>query len=152
MCSPLRIHLLCIVGRHGYYRDAWLMPNPSVGTEDEPRDRNFVLKQMKLPFSDADDDGEGDGDHMPNHRSFGKIQREAVIMERLTSSPRIISSYGHCGLSVLAETTPIEVANFIVPNSGHARQSAMDALPQIRSLNNYTVVEKLDMALDSKYV
>lgn len=72
-------------------------------------------------------------------------------MERLTASPRIVSTYGHCALSVLSENVPHEVSSLIVPNSGHGNQTEFDRLPQIRSLNNYTTMEKLDMALESKY-
>lgn len=127
----------------GYYRYAWLIADSALVQTEANRD-NFVLKQMQIP---SDDD---DTDHTPNPRSFSKIQREAIIMERLTASPRIISTFGHCALSILAETTPHEVADFIVPNSGHANQTEQDELPQIRSLNNYTMTEKIDMALESK--
>lgn len=129
---------------HGYYRDAWLMADPSVD-ETETHADDFVLKQMRMPYDDDDTD------HIPNAKSFAKIQREAIVMERLTASPYIITTYGHCALSVLSESMPFEVAEFIVPNSGHALQSEMDRLPKIISLNNYTTTEKLDMVLQSKY-
>jgi hypothetical protein len=124
------------------------MPDPSVGTVDDDKTHanDFVLKQMRMPEDNADTD------HTPNAKSFSKIQREAIIMERLTSSPNIVSTYGHCALSVLSESVPTEVAEFIVLNSGHARESEMNQLPKMMmSLNNYTNTEKLDMALESKY-
>jgi len=35
------------------------------------------------------------------------VQREAVVMEVLSASPRITDIYGHCGTSVLVETLPL---------------------------------------------
>jgi serine/threonine protein kinase len=97
---------------------------------------------MIMPEDDDDDD------HKPNPRSFSKIQREAIIMERLTSSPHIVSTFGHCALSILSETMPYEVSDLIVPNSGHARQPELDQLPDVMPVNNYTAEEKLDIALE----
>jgi serine/threonine protein kinase len=133
---------LALLLRHGYYRDVWLIPNPIVGDTDLHDAVDFVLKRTRLPIDDDDDE------HMPHPNSFNKIQKEALIMERLTSSPRIVSIYGHCGLSVLAETTPDEIVNFIVPESGHANRTLLEQLPHIQSMNNYTAIEKLDIALD----
>jgi hypothetical protein len=116
--------------------------DPSVLDTESPVD--FVLKKMKLPEDDYDKD------HLANPKGFAKIQREAIVMERLTASPRIVGIYGHCALSVLSESVPNEIADHIVPNSGHARQSDMDRRPQIQSLNNYTTTEMLDIALESK--
>jgi serine/threonine protein kinase len=69
-------------------------------------------------------------------------------MERLTASPRIVNIYGYCGLSVLSETALGEVADSIVPPPGHINQSVLDQQPFIQSMNNYTVIEKLEIALD----
>jgi hypothetical protein len=62
---------------HGYYRDAWLLKSRHV-KGDVP----LVMKQLRIPFDDKDDD------HNLNAWSLLKVQREAIIMERLTSSPR----------------------------------------------------------------
>jgi serine/threonine protein kinase len=86
--------------------------------------------------------------HRPNARSFAKIQKEAIIMERLTASPRIVSAYGHCGLSILSEPMSEEVSPLIIPNTGYAKQSELDKLPDVQPANNLTAFEKLDMALD----
>jgi hypothetical protein len=68
-------------------------------------------------------------------------------MERLAGSPRIVDIYGHCGTSILAENMPQEIAEHIIPGSGHAKQSELDVLSYIRPVNNYTAEEKLDLAL-----
>jgi len=41
--------------------------------------------------------------HDFNHRTFWNTLNDALIMERLTSSPRIVDIYGHCGGTVLVE-------------------------------------------------
>lgn len=128
--------------RHGYYRDAWLIPNPINPGENESVPTDFVLKQTRLP---EDDDDEY---HLPSHKSFSKTEREAIIMERLTASPRIVNIYGYCGLSVLSETALVEVADLIVPPPGHINQAVLDQQPYFHSMNNYTATEKLDIALE----
>lgn len=35
--------------------------------------------------------------HKYNEDHFEEVQTEAIIMERLTRSPRIMDIYGHCG-------------------------------------------------------
>jgi hypothetical protein len=53
-----------------------------------------VLKQQLLSGHDFGD------------TELQMVQREAVIMEELSASPRITNIYGHCGTSVLVETLP----------------------------------------------
>jgi serine/threonine protein kinase len=101
--------------------------------------KDFVLKQMRLP---SDDD---DTDHLPNPGSFRKIQREAIIMERLTSSAYIVNIHGHCGLSVLAETSEDSVVTTIIPQSDHVVQTNA---AHFQSNNNLTSIEKLKMAIE----
>jgi serine/threonine protein kinase len=88
--------------------------------------------------------GNDDVHHLPNRVSFRKIHREAIIMERLTSSPYIVNIYGHCGLSVLAETSDDNVADTIVPKSGHVNRTEV---PYSQSCNDLAPREKLDMAI-----
>lgn len=38
-----------------------------------------------------------------NQRQLIKVNNEALLMERLTSSPTITNTYGHCGTSILVE-------------------------------------------------
>jgi hypothetical protein len=40
------------------------------------------------------------GEHDWDHRNLERHRRDALTMERLTSSPYIISIYGHCGNTV----------------------------------------------------
>lgn len=102
----------------------------------------MVLKQLKLP--DYDDDT----DHSVNPKSISKVQKDNAVMERLTSSPRIVNSYGYCSTSILAENMPYEVAEHMIPGTGRAEQEDLDKLPSLRPVNNYTIEEKLDMAIE----
>lgn len=103
--------------------------------------KSFVMKQMRLPSN------EGDTNHLPNAHSQHKIQNEAIIMERLSSSPTIVDIYGHCSTSILAETMPGEVAKEIIPSSGYIKQEDLNQKPAYRQ-NNLSMEEKLDMAID----
>lgn len=91
---------------------------------------------------------EADYDHIVNSRSLEKVQKDAIIMERLTASSYIVDAYGLCGTSIFAENMPNEVAELIIPGSGHAKQNELDRLPELVPGNKYSVEEKLDMAID----
>ena len=55
-------------------------------------------------------------------KSLFTVLRDAVVMEKLTASPRIVDMYGHCGTAVWVEALPFEVEDVIVPGSGYAKQ------------------------------
>lgn len=114
---------------HGYYRDAWMLKRP-----DTAIDKGGVLKTLRLK-------------HNFDIEAFGGIQKDALVMERLTSSPRILNMYGHCSMSMLAEPMQYEVEQYIVPGSGYKKQAELDKLGNLTSMNSFSVSEKLEMAL-----
>lgn len=138
---------------HGYFRDSWLFQRPDTygggGTSTSSKtttgwsnNRNssssFVWKSMRLKdYFDFDYD------------MMYQIHQEAIIMERLTSSERIVDMYGHCGTSIFAENMKEDVTPDIVPGDGYMRQKDLDKLEtkDVHPMNNLTLVEKLDMAL-----
>ena len=73
--------------------------------------------------------------------------RDALVMERLAGSPRIIDIYGHCGTAVWVEAMPYEVEEVIVPGEGYIRQQDLHDENQLNPQNDYTVTEKLEIAL-----
>ena len=75
------------------------------------------------------------------------IQRDAVVMERLTSSPRIIDIYGHCATSTMVEAMRRELEEYVVPGDGMAEQKDLDEYDDVHPMNNYNIEEKLDIAL-----
>jgi serine/threonine protein kinase len=82
--------------------------------------------------------------------NLAKVHKESIILERLTSSPRILDIYSHCGLTVLVEAMASEITDQIVPPKGYMRQSKLDELQKhdVFPLNNFTVSEKLQIALE----
>lgn len=73
------------------------------------------------------------------------IRMDALVMERLTASPRIVDIYGHCATSVNTEFLPDEFDPLVIPGKGDGRNlnDTIDVDPQ----NDFTITQKLDYAL-----
>ena len=120
---------------HGYYRDAWLVP-------DHPVD--FVVKQTRFK-------------HHQNRNRVQKVQTEAIILDMLTHSPLVSDIYGHCAFSVAVQAGAYDMESSVLPlhpeyqqkRPGHLSQEQLDQLSvdDAVSLNNFTVEEKLDIVL-----
>ena len=136
LSSPSRLLSFALSNRKGYYRFAYLM-TPRARLSDP----KFVMKVLRLATD------ESDTAHIPNAESFRKVQHEAIIMERLTSSPLIVTSYGHCGTSIFAENMPGEVSPEMIGGEGYISQAELNQDLDVRPRNNLTVEQKLDMAL-----
>lgn len=123
----------------GAYRMAWLA---------QERGEEFIFKTflyMKKRDYDAN--------------TFFMSHMDANIMEKLTSSQRIVSAYAHCGTAVLLERLASSINREVVPRhkvkgrsyGGYMPQKILDAYFQtngdVQPLNNYTIAEKLDVAL-----
>ena len=85
-------------------------------------------------------------------RDYGKdtmfsTLRDATIMERLTSSSRIVDIFGHCGTGVWVEAIPYEVEEVIVPGDGYIKQEDLHDKDDVKPQNDYTPTEKLETAL-----
>jgi hypothetical protein len=134
---------------HGYFRDSWLYRHqPSskldVDTHQHPSSSSssFVLKTLRL-FQTFDYD------------TTNLIENEAVVMERLTSSPRIVDIYGHCGTSLAAEylqDITLELVpgkSILASDRGRMKQTDLDQMQMddVHPMNNLTLAEKLDKAL-----
>jgi hypothetical protein len=70
-----------IVG-HGYWRDVWIVYESS--------GEKTVFKSLRF-------------EHDINHRNLDRMRRDALTMERLTSSPYIVDIYSFCGSSSISE-------------------------------------------------
>lgn len=82
---------------------------------------------------------------------FHSTLRDALVMERLTGSPRIVDIYGHCGLTVTAEALPYEIDKDTVPGGAISAGIDLEDLKKqkdVKPLNNFTVDEKLQMAIE----
>jgi hypothetical protein len=145
----------------GFFRDAWewshqgVMPTSSATTTTTTITNRWVMKRIHL-------------DDTLNYgiRNIATIAQEAIIMERLSASPRIVDIYGYCGTSMLVEPmvgeidTEInadlerqEVRELFQPKrprhnhndkKSHHEPSKMNMFP----LNNLTNSEKLILSLE----
>ncbi len=79
------------------------------------------------------------------------VRMDALIMERLTASPRIVDVYGHCAVSVLTEYLPKELDGIAAPYVSRYRQTKIVAKQKkennIKPINNLSVHEKLDITI-----
>jgi len=73
------------------------------------------------------------------------IRMDALVMERLTSSPRIADIYGHCATSIYSEFLPKEAEEFIIIGDGDG--SDLNDKDDVDPKNLFSISEKLDMAL-----
>lgn len=99
---------------HGYFRDSWLLARPDYL---DAVTSTFVWKSI------------GFKEHFEyDHQKMYEMQREAIIMERLTASARIVDIYGHCGTSIFAESMEKDVTPTIVQENGYMKQSDLEEL------------------------
>jgi len=108
---------LSLLYSHGHFRQAWIVNSTYP----------VVLKLMAIHHGD-------------NLNMQGQVIREAIIMERLTSSPRIMDMYSHCGTSNVVQNMISSIDDDVVP-------------PGIWEPNNeprstLSPSEKLEMALE----
>lgn len=81
---------------------------------------------------------------------ISKIQKEAILLERLSPSPRILDIYGHCGTSVLTEAMASDLYTKVIFKEGEILQDKLDhQFPDtVHSFNNLTISEKLQISLE----
>lgn len=109
----------------GAYREAYL--------QHETFDPQLVVKVQRFrknPFT---------------YDRYEFIRMDALVMERLTASPRIADIYGHCATSVYSEFLPDEAEERIIPGDGDG--SDLNDKEDVDPKNNFTISEKLDLAL-----
>ena len=94
-----------------------------------------------------------DNPFYPLHAYLRQAQIESLIMEKLSSSSRIIDIYGHCGLSILTEyasggSTESEIMPTRKRNQEDNFAASLQAsIMQQQLANNLTLAQKVDMAL-----
>merc|ERR1712238_17505 len=103
---------------HGYWRDTWILKYAFGKSQIEQEGMALKLLQYRHSVSS----------------SMSLIRHDALVMERLTASPRIMNMYGHCGTSIGVELVENEVQKFIIPGSGMISKSdlkdSQDVNPQ----------------------
>jgi hypothetical protein len=78
----------------GLWRDVWTVAPRS------PMKEPIVMKIMKM-------------EHEVDSRNFDRHRRDALTMERLTSSPNIVDIFGFCGNTMLTEYIPVTLSDLI---------------------------------------
>jgi hypothetical protein len=95
----------------GMWRDVWSVTPRWVPGSYRSNER-AVLKMMKP-------------EHDVNSRNMDRHRRDAMVMERLTSSPNVVSIYGHCGNTVVTEIGAQTLDSVLLSGSGHATHNAV---------------------------
>jgi hypothetical protein len=115
----------------GYFRHVWFMERPS-------QQQAVVLKEWQLTK-----------DFPINEHAIFQVQKESIILERLSTSDRIIDTYGHCGIRYLAEAANGDIVDELVPPSGYMAQADLDQsqVDGALSMNSMTLSAKIKMAL-----
>ena len=112
---------------HGYWRDVWVV-------HQRDQDVKSILKKSRWT-------------HNFNAEVFSMTLNDALVMERLTKSPRIVDVYGHCAYSVWVEAIPFEVESVIIPGDGYSKQEDLRDTEELKSKNDFSDEEKLRVAL-----
>eukprot|EP00934_Nitzschia_sp_Nitz4_P000348 Nitzschia sp. Nitz4//scaffold42_size132992//14458//16405//NITZ4_003380-RA/size132992-processed-gene-0.26-mRNA-1//-1//CDS//3329551661//348//frame0 len=112
---------------HGFYRDVWVVHHVS-------RDIKSVWKTLRWK-------------HPYTTMSLYTVLRDAVVMERLSASPRIIDEWGHCGTTVWVEAMPFELEPLIIPGEGLMKKEDLHDEMDVRPQNKFSVEEKLEIAI-----
>ena len=135
----------------GHFRNAFLFELPySLDHDNNQNNEKFVYKVLRYI----------DEFHV-DHADMERVQKEAIIMERLTHSPRTINTYGYCATSILTQAMQRSIWQQVVPGQGQMSQSELDTIQDQQSagksedggfsdvhpFNNYTIVQKLHMSL-----
>lgn len=125
-----------IIASWGSYREAWSCTRSDIVHE------SFVVKRYRL---------------RPNHewtiKDLSKAHTEAMVYEKLSSSPNIINLYGYCGTTHHTETMAADIFYDILAEGeeegreGFASQAALDQLDDLYPQNNLTITEKLELSL-----
>jgi hypothetical protein len=112
---------------HGYYRDVWVL-------DSHHGDEKTVLKVSRWK-------------HDFKLSLLQEILRDALVMERLSASPRIVDIFDHCGTAVRVEAIPFEIEDVIVP-VGNLEQKDLHDESDVQPQNDYTATEKREIALE----
>jgi serine/threonine protein kinase len=79
--------------------------------------------------------------------SYEYVRVDALVAERLTSSPRIYDIYGACGLGIISEFFPHgDMESVVVTGDGTMTAEKLHDGYELKPQNNLTAIEKLEIA------
>ena len=74
---------------------------------------------------------------------------DAIVAERLTSSPRIVDIYGYCGTGMINEAMMNgDVEKVAIPSYAIKKKEDVETSESLQTYNNLTATQKLKYALD----
>ena len=79
---------------------------------------------------------------------YEKTRMDALVMERLTSSPRITDMYGYCATSILVESLPGEIWETVVPAPRKITRDDLNDELDVDNKNAMTPTKKIELALE----
>jgi len=112
---------------HGFFRDVFVLTNPF---------EKVILKQIRMY-------------HEVDHEQFEYTRMDVLVAERLTSDPKIVDVYGHCGLSLLSEFFDKgDAEKFIIGGrEGFLSAKELDDKDDVKPQNDLSVEDKVLTAL-----
>uniref|UniRef100_A0A7S4IJ44 Protein kinase domain-containing protein n=2 Tax=Odontella aurita TaxID=265563 RepID=A0A7S4IJ44_9STRA len=123
---------------HGFFRQTFMLRGATNGSSGEGSTAPDVALKMLRWRPDQDD-------FIVNRME--KTRMDALVMERLTSSPRITNVHGHCAFSVATESLPGEVMDYVVPTNPVIKAEELHDEDGVDNKNGMSPAEKLDLAL-----
>lgn len=76
------------------------------------------------------------------------FRNDAMMMQLLQSSHHAVEIYGHCSGTVITESAVEDLSDRIVPYGGYMPEEGLYDEDDVNPLNNLTIAEKLDIALE----
>jgi len=121
----------------GFYRMVF-----SIEERDQPW---YVLKVLRWQEGGKKQD---ENLFRPSPSMIEKTRLDALVMERLSFSPRIADIYGFCSTSIMTEPLPGEILKEAVPTERVIAREELVDKEDVVPKNPYTPTEKIEMALE----
>lgn len=78
---------------------------------------------------------------------FEFVRMDAIVAERLTSSPRIFDMYGFCGVTIISEFfSHGDIEAMAVPGDGYLKTEMIRRNEFLKPRNSFPAIEKLNIA------
>jgi serine/threonine protein kinase len=76
------------------------------------------------------------------------MRMDAIVSERLSSSPRIVDIYGFCGLSMMSEYLSMgDLMKYATPGGGRSHPVKLNDTEDVDPKNSFSATEKLTLSL-----
>lgn len=143
-----RRHRNRIVGK-GHFRNVFRIYDvyPSSSKPGLSHYNPVVLKTNRMKSESSTGKVKG---HDVNHQILEFARMDALVMERLTSSDKIVNVYGHCGTSVVTESLGRDLESVAIRAEGwggHISREELNDVEDVRPQNDLSPASKLALGL-----